>query len=91
MKSAYEIALERMEAESGPTRKLSDEDKTRLAEIDQKYDAHIAELKLNTENKLATAPPPERPGIQEELRAELGRIEERREKAKEEVWKAPGA
>ena len=31
MKSAYELAMERMEAASGPTKRLSDEDKAKIA------------------------------------------------------------
>lgn len=86
MKSAYEIALARMEAESGPSRKLSEAAKEAIAEIEKKYDAKVAETKLAFENKLTAAPYAERPKIQEELAKELASLEERREMEKNAVW-----
>ena len=47
MKSAYEKAMERLEAERGAVRKLSDEQKVRIAEIDRKFDALVAEKTLS--------------------------------------------
>ena len=45
MKSAYELAMERLE-EQGPTVKLSDEQRARLGEIDEKFKARIAEKEV---------------------------------------------
>ncbi|MEM1443625.1 MAG: hypothetical protein AAGF67_14865 [Verrucomicrobiota bacterium] len=45
MKSAYELAMERL-AESEPEVKLSDEQKAELAAIDEKFKAKIAEREL---------------------------------------------
>jgi hypothetical protein len=42
MKSAYELAMERLEKKE-PTKKLSDKQKTRIAEINSLYGAKIAE------------------------------------------------
>ena len=42
MKSAYELAMERLE-KSAPTQKLNDEQKARIAEINSVYGAKIAE------------------------------------------------
>jgi hypothetical protein len=42
MKSAYELAMERLEKKE-PTKKLSDEQKTRIAEINSLYGSKIAE------------------------------------------------
>ena len=42
MKSAYEIAMGRLEAQT-PTVKLSDAQKAELAEIDNLYEAKLAE------------------------------------------------
>lgn len=86
MKSAYELAMERMEAESGPTKKLTDEQKVAIAEIDQKYDAQIAETKLHYESKLAMADYRQGAALQEEMAQELRKLEERREAEKEKVW-----
>ena len=86
MKSAYEIAMEKLNAASGPVKTLSDEQKERVAEIDKSYDAKIAETKLTFDDKLAVAPPEEQPGTQQELASELARLEEKREKETEDVW-----
>ena len=86
MKSAYELAMERLDAESGPSKKLSDEDRARIAEIDSKYDAQIAELKLGHDSKIASVSFAEIDGIKEELTRALAQIEERRERDKNAVW-----
>ena len=45
MKSAYELAMERLEKQS-PAAKLTDEQRAALAEIDQTYKAKIAEREV---------------------------------------------
>ncbi len=42
MKSAYELAMERLE-KSAPTQKLTEDQKTRIAEINSLYGSKIAE------------------------------------------------
>ena len=42
MKSAYELAMERLE-QKAPTKKLTDEQKARIAEINSLYGSKIAE------------------------------------------------
>lgn len=86
MKSAYEIAMERMAAEAGPGKKLSDEEKAKCVEIDNKFDARVAETKLSFDTKIATAPPAEIDGLKAELAAELQRLEAQREKEKGDIW-----
>jgi len=87
MKSAYELAMERMEKESGPTRQLSDEEKTKTAEIDKVYDAKIAELNLMFDGKIA-ANPVEAESLRNELVHETARLEEKREADKDQIWKS---
>lgn len=53
LKSAYELALEK--TGGAPARKLSDEDKTRLAEIDAKYRAMIAEQDIMASQRIRAA------------------------------------
>lgn len=86
MKSAYEKAMERMEAESGPTKKLSDEDKEHIADIDKRIDAKIAELKLACDAKLATTPYEEVQALQTELASEIAAAEKQREDEKSTIW-----
>jgi len=86
MKSAYEIAMERMKAASGPQKKLSDAQKKRVAEIEKKYAAKIAEAKLTLEAKVVGAPHDEREKLQAELVRDVARLEEKLAAEKEAVW-----
>jgi hypothetical protein len=52
MKSAYELAMERLNKAS-PTVKMSAEKKKQLAELDSKYAAKIAERELFLKDRLA--------------------------------------
>lgn len=54
MKSAYELAMERLNKTS-PTVKLTDEQKKQLAELDSIYAAKIAERELFVKGELAKA------------------------------------
>jgi hypothetical protein len=53
MKSSYELAMERMGG--GDDKPLSDEQKAKIAEIDSKYKAKIAERKIFLEKSLSDA------------------------------------
>jgi hypothetical protein len=55
MKSAYELAMERLGKSGGPTRKLTPAQKAKLAEIDTKYTAKIAEEEITLTPKIAAA------------------------------------
>lgn len=89
MKSAYEKAMERLEQESGPTKKLSDEQRETLAEIDRKFDAQIAEQRLHYDGKIATAASPdEYEKLNLELTTTLQSLEDKREREKQAVWDA---
>ena len=54
MKSAYELAMERLE-KSAPTVTLTDEQKAQIAEIDSTYKARIAEKELFLQGKVREA------------------------------------
>ena len=54
MKSAYELAMERLN-KSGPSVKLSDAQKKELAELDSKYAAKIAEREIALNAEIAKA------------------------------------
>tara|TARA_B000000441_G_C21596890_1_gene263431 strand:- start:81 stop:353 length:273 start_codon:yes stop_codon:yes gene_type:complete len=53
MKSSYELAMERMGG--GDNQPLTDEQKEKIAEIDSKYKAKIAERKIFLEKNLSDA------------------------------------
>ena len=87
MKSAYEIAMARLEKEAGPGRKLTDEQKSEIAAITKKYDARVAEEKLTFEGRQGKATTLEEyEQVRGEMAAAFASIEEQREKAKEAVW-----
>ncbi len=54
MKSAYELAMERLN-KSGPSIKLTDKQKKELADLDSKYAAKIAEREIFLRAELAKA------------------------------------
>ncbi len=54
MKSAYELAMERLE-KSAPTVQLTDAQKAQIAEIDSTYKARIAEKELFLQGKIKEA------------------------------------
>lgn len=54
MKSAYELAMERLN-KTAPTVKLSDEQKSELAELDSIYAAKIAERELFLKGEIVKA------------------------------------
>ena len=54
MKSAYELAMERLEKES-PTQELSDDQKTELSELSKIYEAKIADKELFLNREIAKA------------------------------------
>ena len=54
MKSAYELAMERLENES-PTQELTDNQKTQLSELSKVYEAKIADKELFLNREIAKA------------------------------------
>jgi len=90
MKSAYELAMERLNAESpNENAPLTDEQKEELSDLDNKYNAKAAERKIAHDKRVAEANAKgdfqDAAKAQEELRIDLERIESDRESAKERV------
>jgi len=54
MKTAYELAMERL-TKSSPTTKLTDEQKKEIADLESRYKAKIAERELLVEGERAKA------------------------------------
>jgi hypothetical protein len=87
MKSAYELAMERLN-KSSPTVKLSPEQKKQLAELDSRYTAKIAEREIALQGeieKAASAGDIEkaeqlRQHLASERKALLAELEEKKEK-----------
>jgi hypothetical protein len=87
IKSAYELALERMGGPPG--KKLTAEQKARLAELDRVYTARIAERELELNPKIAAArakgDAEEAQKLEDIMRAELAKLRARLEAEKEAV------
>jgi len=91
MKSAYDLAMERLERQS-PTRQLSDKQKSEIAEIESTYRARIAEreLFLNGEiaKLLATGKHEEIESLQNQLAMDTRRLNAECEEKKAKVREA---
>lgn len=92
MKSAYELAMERLEAREGKHKALTDGQKAKLAAIDEQTQAKIAEIQIMMEGRLAearaTGDPSKVREVEDERVAEIGRTRSRAESEKDDVRKA---
>jgi len=88
MKSAYELAMERLE-KSGPVHKMSDAQKSELAEIGKKFEAKIAEREVFLQDQITKARTSGDGAaleqLQRQLSLEVRRLKEDCESAKEKV------
>lgn len=90
MKSAYELAMERLEREDpSSTAPLNEAQKQDLAEIDERFRAKKAEreifLKQQLERERDSGNLEEVAQIERQIRDEMARLEEEREAAKDKV------
>jgi len=88
MKSAYELAMERLEAAS-PGVELTPDQKARIAEVETKCKADIAAKELMLRGEIAKAEAAgqfeEVAKLQRQLSDEIRRLEEKRDREKEAV------
>ena len=88
MKSAYELAMERLEKTS-PSLPLTEDQKKELAEIDSKYRTKIAEKELFLKDQIRKAQTAgnleEMESLQKQLASETRRLQEEYEARKEKL------
>ena len=86
MKSAYELAMERLN-QASPTVKLTDAQKKELAELDNKYAAQIAarEIALNAEIAKAADDVEKEESLREQLLTDRKKLQAELEEKKERV------
>jgi len=88
MKSAYELAMERLQKTS-PSLSLSEEQKKALAEIDSKYRAKIADKELFLRDQIGKAQTQgkidEIDSLEKQLASDVRRLGEECEAAKEKL------
>ena len=87
IKSAYELAMERMGGQPG--KKLTDQQKAQLAELDRVYTAKIAERELELKPKISAARAAGKPEdvekLEETLRSEIAKFRAKLEEQKDKV------
>ena len=88
MKSAYELAMERLQKAS-PSLSLTDKQKEELAELDSKYRAKIAEKELFLKDQIRKAQTEGKTedidSLRKQLASEVRRFQEECEAAKEKL------
>ncbi len=89
MKSAYELAMGRLE-KNQPTTTVSEAQKKALAEIDSEYDARIAERRIFLESEMTKAAGDEATisQLRRQLADDYASINEKRESKKEKIRSA---
>jgi hypothetical protein len=88
MKSAYELAIERLQKAS-PSLALTDEQKKELADVDSKYRAKIAEQELFLKEQIRKAQTDGKfedvESLQKQLASEIRRLQDACETKKEKL------
>ena len=91
MKSAYELAMERLQKQS-PSSQLTEDQKSQIAELDSVYKAKKAERELFLRGEIAKAQGKgdlmEADELQQQLARDLRRLDDELESKKEKVRKA---
>ena len=94
MKSAYELAMERLQ-KNAPSVELTDDRKAQLAEIDSTFKAKIAERELFLQDEIRKAQRggnlQEMVALQKQLAAEVARLQEDCESKKQKLRASFGA
>ena len=89
LKSAFDLAMERLEGKGGKLAALSDEQKKAIAEIDRQARAKVAEIEILMDKRLAEAraksDPEEIQKLEQEKTAALAKVRERAESDKEKA------
>lgn len=90
IKSSYDLALEKLQAKLPPTgRKVTKQQKTKLAKLDSIYTAKIAECELELKPKIAAAhakgDAEAAQKVEETLRAEIAKLRRQLEEKKEAI------
>ena len=93
MKSAYELAMERLNKKS-PVVKLSEQQKKEIAELESKYKAKIAEREIALKDEIAAAAgagdSEKIEKLEEELARERRKLQAELEEKKDQVRKPKG-
>ena len=90
MKSAYELAMERL-SKTSPAVKLTEKQKKQMAELDSKYQAKVAEREIGLKSEIAKAAAQgdyeSIEKLEQQLTAERKKLQVELEEKKEQVRK----
>jgi hypothetical protein len=93
MKSAYELAMERLEKQS-PTQKISEKQKAEIAEIDSVTRSKIAEREVFLQGQIdkarSTGNEDEARELEQQLARDLKRLQDDAEEKKEKIRQKKG-
>ncbi len=91
LKSALELAMERLEEEGVKTPKLTADQMKRIQEIEKKYEAKIAEMKIVREEEIRASAlvgnVEKMQELKQQLIKETSALREKLEAEKEKIWK----
>lgn len=94
MKSAYELAMERLE-KAAPSIVMTDEQKTQIAEIESTYRARIAEKELFLKDEIrkvrTSGATDEAESLEKQLAVEVRRLQQDCEEKKEKLRRSFGS
>lgn len=89
LKSAFDLAMERMAAKTGGIARLTDAQKTAIAEVSRKAQAKIAEFEIMYRDRLAEARKSDDPEkiktVEADYRREIERVKSREEADKARI------
>lgn len=95
MKSAYELAMERLRKQEGEVVPLTDEQKAALREVESETKAKIAQIEISSDAAIAAAKAAgkfdEVQALQQQRVDDLRRARERGDREKEEIRKSGSA
>lgn len=89
LKSAFDLAMERLEKKDGKAAVLSDEQKKALHEVDRRTSAKVAEIEILMQKKLSAPEDAEEAAkIEEQMRAQIVRARADGEREKDGIRRA---
>lgn len=81
MKSSFELAMERF---GGPAKKLTEEQKKNIAEIESKYKSKIVQLQLSVDDKIKKSPD-DADKMRKQIASEIASLQEKCEVEKNKI------
>ena len=95
MKSAYELAMERLQASQGSEPELTDAQREEIADLEAKHKSAVAEAEIMMQTKLVEAQAKQDyealVSLSENHAQEVARLDRKLEEDRQRVWDAAGS